>query len=144
MNAVLFGGGRCIRCRRGGRGWSRLRIRGWGIGGEVEIVADGFAPGIGAVGVDVFVLGEGQGLDYNGEKRIALPQGRGGRRGALAAIALAGLKTRHYNLRAWKAQRYGCAARGVRQWRPSAKVKEHKEERSLERLVDIEVSRKKD
>ncbi len=107
-------------------------------------MADGFAPGIGAVGVDVFVLGEGQGLDYNGEKRIALPQGRGGRRGALAAIALAGLKTRHYNLRAWKAQRYGCAARGVRQWRPSAKVKEHKEERSLERLVDIEVSRKKD
>jgi hypothetical protein len=32
----------------------------------------------------------------------------------------------------------------VRQWRPAAKVKEHKEERSLERLVDMEVSRKKD
>ena len=32
--------------------------------------ADGFAPGIGAVGVDVFVLGEGQGLGYNGEKQV--------------------------------------------------------------------------
>jgi hypothetical protein len=32
----------------------------------------------------------------------------------------------------------------VRQWRPSVKVKEHKEERSLERLADMEVSRKKD
>jgi hypothetical protein len=31
----------------------------------------------------------------------------------------------------------------VRQWRPSAKVNEHKEARSLERLVDMEVSRKK-
>jgi hypothetical protein len=34
--------------------------------------------------------------------------------------------------------------RGMRQWRPSTKVSEHKEERSLERLVDMEVSRKKD
>jgi hypothetical protein len=32
----------------------------------------------------------------------------------------------------------------VRQWRPSTKVNEDKEERSLERLVDMEVSRKKD
>jgi hypothetical protein len=32
--------------------------------------ADGFAPGIGVVGVDVFVLGEGQDLDYNREKRV--------------------------------------------------------------------------
>jgi len=32
----------------------------------------------------------------------------------------------------------------TRHWRPSAKVKEHKEERSLERLVDIGVSRKKE
>src|SRR5216683_5997478 len=32
----------------------------------------------------------------------------------------------------------------VRQWRASAKVNEHNEERSLERLVDMEVSRKKD
>ncbi len=31
----------------------------------------------------------------------------------------------------------------VRHWRPSAKVKEHKEERSLERLVDMEVSERK-
>src|SRR5229473_5148784 len=67
------------------------------------------------------------------------------RHGALAAIALAGLKTRHYNLPAWKAQKYGWPAfREVRQWRPSAKVKEHNEERSLERLVDMELSRKKD
>jgi hypothetical protein len=29
-------------------------------------------------------------------------------------------------------------------WRPSTKVKEHKQERSLERLVDMGVSRKKD
>ena len=50
--------------------------------------ADGFAPGIGVVGVDVFVLGEGQGLDYN----AAL-----GRHRVLAAIVLAGLKTRHYS-----------------------------------------------
>ena len=63
--------------------------------------------------------------------------------GALAAVALAGLKTRHYNLRAWKARRYGCAARGVRHWRPSTNMNEHKEERSLERLLDMEVSRKK-
>ncbi len=32
------------------------------IGGPFVGLADGFAPGIGAVGVDVFVLGEGQGL----------------------------------------------------------------------------------
>src|SRR5882762_574674 len=31
----------------------------------------------------------------------------------------------------------------VRQWRPSAKVKEHKEERPLERLVDMEVLQKR-
>jgi hypothetical protein len=31
----------------------------------------------------------------------------------------------------------------MRQRRPSTKVKEHKEERSLERVVDMEVSRKK-
>jgi hypothetical protein len=48
------------------------------------------------------------------------------------------------SLRAWKAQRYGWPARrGMRQRRPSTKVKEHKEERSLERVVDMEVSRKK-
>jgi hypothetical protein len=46
-------------------------------------------------------------------------------------------------LAAWNAQRYGCSARGVRQWRPSAKVNEHKEARTLERLVDMEVSRRK-
>ena len=41
--------------------------------------------------------------------------------------------------------RYGWPTRrGVRQWRPSGKVKEHNEEQSLERVVDMEVSRKKD
>jgi hypothetical protein len=35
----------------------------------------------------------------------------------------------------------GC--RGVQHWRPSAKVNEHKEARSLERLVDMDISRKK-
>jgi len=44
---------------------------------------------------------------------------------------------------AWKKQKCGWPERrGVRHWRPSAKVKEHKPERSLERLVDMEVSRK--
>ena len=33
------------------------------IGGLFVGGADGFAPGIGAVGVDVFVLGEREGLD---------------------------------------------------------------------------------
>ncbi len=174
------------------------------IGGLFVGGADGFAPGVGVVGVDVFVLGEGQGLHESlaeigeggggfglhlalgdsgeeaseGGAKIAggykaagqvigdlLARGLAskglGRRGcdgekqvprcsrddtgALAAIALAGLKTRHYNLRAWNAQRYGWSARrGMRQWRPSTNMKEHKEERSLERLADMEVSRKKD
>jgi hypothetical protein len=78
---------------------------------------------------------------YNGERRVPLPRDD---TGALGGVALAGLKTRHYNFRAWRAQRYGCAARGVRQWRPSTNVNEHKEERPVERLVDMEVSRKKD
>src|SRR5713226_8154393 len=65
------------------------------------------------------------------------------------------------SLRAWKKQRCEWPARrGVRHWRPSAKVHEHKPERSFlgvaeerpfswaaagqqtERLVDMEVSRK--
>ena len=65
--------------------------------------ADGFAPGIGVVGVDVFGLGEGQDLDCNREKRF--PRCPRDDTEALAAIVLAGLKTRHYNLRAWNAQR---------------------------------------
>src|SRR5258708_17483031 len=71
---------------------------------------EGFAPGIGAEGVDLFVLGEVQGLDEGLteiQRRKAGPfrQGRNLRSlprdctGALAAVALAGLKTRHYNLR---------------------------------------------
>src|SRR6266436_5259042 len=48
------------------------------------------------------------------------------------------------SLRAWNAQRYGWPSwRGMRQWRPSTNMNEHKEERSLERLVDMEVSREK-
>jgi len=54
---------------------------------------------------------------------------------------LAGLKTRHYN---GEKQVSRCARDDTAHWRPSAKVNEHKEERSLERLVDMEVSRKKD
>ena len=147
----------------GGLGIGRRVIGGLFVGG-----ADGFAPGIGVVGVDVFVLGEGQDLDEGlaeigeggggattaksrslaklgiREKQPASEGGRYRTPGALGAIALAGLKTRHYNLRAWKAQRYGWPTwRGVRQWRPSTNMNEHKEERSLERLVDMEVSRKK-
>ena len=61
--------------------------------------ADGFAPGIGVVGVDVFVLGEGQGLDQ-GFGRDTTAKSRSlaalGMTRGLAAIALAGLKTRHY------------------------------------------------
>ncbi len=87
-----------------------MRRRRRGGGGRVEIVADGFAPGIGAEGVELFVLGEVQGLDEGLteiQRRKAGPfrQGRNLRSlprdctGALAAVALAGLKTRHYNLR---------------------------------------------
>src|SRR6266852_3854852 len=75
-----------------------------GVGGQVEIVADGFAPGIGAVGVDVFVPGRCR-IWTTGAKSRSLatlgirekqPASEGGRYrtpGALAAIALAGLKT---------------------------------------------------
>ena len=98
------------------------------VGGLFVGGADGFAPGIGAVGVDVFVLGEGQGLD---EGLAEIGEGGGGfgfqlalgdsgeeaseggteiARGHKAAgkgargLALAGLKTRHYNP-AWNARR---------------------------------------
>ncbi len=56
---------------------------------------------------------------------------------------------RSASLRAWMAGALASKAAArppqskVRQWRPSTKVNEHKEERSLERL-DMEVSRKKD
>src|SRR5216684_7623621 len=60
--------GGCVRCCRGSRGWSRLRRRRWGIwrrviDGLFMGSADGFAPVIRAEGVDVFALGEVQGLD---------------------------------------------------------------------------------
>jgi hypothetical protein len=99
--------------------------------------ADGFAPGIRAEGVDVFVLGEVQGLarrGYKGEKQV--PRYARDDTGALAAVALAGLKTA-----ATKAKSRSLAAL-VMTWGaggPSAKVKEHKEERSLEPLVDMGV-----
>ena len=89
-------------------GGRRLGIRRRVIGRLFMRGADGFAPGIGVVGVDVFVLGEGQGLDQ-GFGRDTTAKSRSlaalGMTRGLAAIALAGLKTRHYNLRAWKAQR---------------------------------------
>jgi hypothetical protein len=94
------------------------------IGGLFMGGADGFAPGIGVVGVDVFGLGEVQDLGLR--RRKARPSAQGRHRalaaialaglktaattaksrslatlrddtGALAAVALAGLKTRHYN-----------------------------------------------
>ena len=77
------------------RGIGRGGIKRHVIGGLFVGGADAFAPGIGAVGVDVFVLGEVQGLDENGEKRI--PRCSRDDTRALAAIALPGLKTRHYN-----------------------------------------------
>ncbi len=45
------------------RSRGRLGRRRLVIGGQVEIISDGLAPGIRAEGVDVFVLGEVQGLD---------------------------------------------------------------------------------
>jgi hypothetical protein len=74
------------------------------------------------------------------QRRKARPSDQGTHR-ALAAIALAGLKTQHYN---GEKQVSRCARGGTRHWRLSAKVNEHTEERSLKRLVDMEVSRKKD
>jgi hypothetical protein len=53
----------------------------------------------------------------------------------LAAVAVAGLKVRHYN---FAVERGWPTWRGVRHWRPAAKVKEYKDDRSLERLVDME------
>ncbi len=50
---------------------------------------------------------------------------------------LAGLKTRHYSF-------VEHAEVGMADAAGNAAVNEHKEERSLERLVDMEVSRKKD
>jgi hypothetical protein len=52
-----------------------------------------------------------------------------GRHRVLAAIALAGLKTRHYNS---EKQVPRCARDDTAHWRPSAKGNEHNEERSLE------------
>ena len=45
------------------------------IGGQVEIISDGLAPGVRAVGVDVLVLGEVQGLD---ESLAEIGEGGGG------------------------------------------------------------------
>jgi len=79
------------------RGWGiGLRVIGEMIGGLFVGLADGFAPGIGAVGVDVFVLSERQSL-FGLQRRKAGPSLDSGRHRVLATIALAGLKTRHYN-----------------------------------------------
>src|ERR1700682_5915140 len=136
MKSVLFGGGRCVWGRRGswgvfgGRLGSGRGVIGKMIGGLFVGGADGVAPGVGVVGVDVFVLGEGQDLDQG------LPEGGEGGGGFGFLLAL--------GLRACNAQRYGWPTRRrVRHLRPSEKVNEHKEARSLERLVDMEVSRRK-
>src|SRR6266852_2443791 len=56
-------GGGLVRGSRGSRG-GRLAVLGFGVGREevvvvvVDGVADGLAPGVGAEGVDVFVLGD--------------------------------------------------------------------------------------
>ena len=83
------------------------------IGGLFVGLADGFAPGIGAVGVDVFVLGEGQDLDEGlaeiqrrkadpslpSGAREQQPTSEGGRYMTTGArgLALAGPKTRHWD-----------------------------------------------
>jgi hypothetical protein len=87
------------------------------IGARHPSDADGFAPVIGPEGFDVFHLGELEGLEEQGSARRLrgekqIPRLLSGGHRALAAMALAGLKTRHYNLRA---QRYGWPARGARQ-----------------------------
>src|SRR5260370_2455510 len=85
VESRLCGGGRCVRWRRGSGGWSRfwfglgrwrfgirlLRV----LGGLFVGGADGFAPSVGVVGVDVFVLGEGQDLD---EGLAEIGEGGGG------------------------------------------------------------------
>src|SRR5258707_15006244 len=80
MNSVPFESGRCVGCCRGSRGWSRLRRRRLGIrrfvvGRLFMGSADGFAPVIRAEGVDVFALGEVQGLD---ERLAEIGEGGGG------------------------------------------------------------------
>lgn len=101
--------------------------------------ADGFPPGIGALGVDLFVLGEVQGLDEGLWRRAATAKsspprkaGATGHRGPLAAVALAGLKTA------------ATTANGFAGLKTRHYNGEHKWERLLERVVDMEVSRRKD
>ena len=127
------------------------------------------APAIRAEGVDVFVLGEPdrliEGLAEVGEGRggfwFDFPLCDGGEKAAQSGSEIAGGQISvgeevgysspacsaardSASLRAWKKQRCGWSERrGVRQWRPSAKVKAHKLERSFEGFVDMEVSRKK-
>src|SRR5260370_42301149 len=60
----LWGGGRVRPSRSSRRGRFGLLGggRGEGVVGAVDGVADGLAPGVGAEGVDVFMLGEMNGL----------------------------------------------------------------------------------
>jgi hypothetical protein len=92
--------------------------------------ADGFAPGIRALGVDVFVLSEVQGLD-EGLAEIGEGRERGKR------FITEGTETG-----AQSARRVIAPHSKERRWRVSVRVKEHNQERSLERLVDMEVLQK--
>jgi hypothetical protein len=137
---------------------------GWREGG-----ADGVAPGVGVEGVDVFVLGELDGLQKGlaevgeggggsgfyltlgdggeelaqGSAKVAsgeIAAGEAGRDIAAGLLGGGGLSF----LAGVKRQRCGwLVQRGVRHWRPSAKENEHREARSLERLEDIGISRQK-
>ena len=97
-------GGR-VGCRLGtrGGGWSRLGFRGLGLGrfvldGLIVGGADGIAPGIGAVGVDEFVLGDVQGLheglaeigEGGGGFRFDLAEGDGGEEASESGTEIAG------------------------------------------------------
>ncbi len=98
------------------------------IGGQVEIVADGFAPGIRAVGVDVLVLGEVQGLDESlaeigecgGGLGLDLALGDSGEEASQGGAEIAG-----GHIAAGKV--IGDILAGLL----ASKVKEHKDERSF-------------
>jgi len=110
--------------------------------------ADGFAPGIGAAGVDVFILGEVQDFHCNGEKRVLQPRGRDDARGHRSA----GLKTAATSAKSGPPpfQAQGKRKAGATGHRALAltglKTRHYSGEKQvpLERLVDMEVSRKKD
>ncbi len=172
-------------CGRGGL-WSRsptgLRtghymgslIRGrFGFGGGREAVvavavdggADGIAPGVGAESVDVFVLGEVDGLheslrqvgDGMGGFGFYLAADNGGDEASQGGAEIAGgevfageevgqvpsfcLARAWASFSAWSKQKWDCLpSRGERQRRPSENVNEHKDTRSLALRDAIKVS----